>query len=66
MSGFWVGGMSAYLNALKAEHTRRISALKQELKKVSSADEAREIQGQIKQEQAEHRGRVRHAKKSLF
>jgi hypothetical protein len=66
MIGFWVGGMNTYLNALKVEHTRRMGDLKQELKKAPSADEDREIQGQIKQEQAEHRRRVRHAKKSLF
>ena len=66
MIGFWVGGMNTYLNALKAEHTQRMGDLKQELKKAPSADEAREIQGQIKQERAEHRRRVRHAKKSLF
>ncbi len=66
MIGFWEGGMSAYLNALKAEHFQRMGGLKQELKGAPSSDEAREIQTQMKQERAEHQRRVRHAKKYLF
>jgi hypothetical protein len=66
MIGFWEGGMDAYLSALEEQHLQRMGDLKQELEKSPSAEQAREIQGQIKQEQAEHRQRVKHAGKLLF
>jgi len=66
MDGFWLGGCEAYLEALREDLEKRTSALNDQLKRASSADEIKELERQICEACTDYRQRVSRVQDCLF